>query len=345
MVRLLGVQRWLQLARRGFTLIELLVVIAIIAVLIGLLLPAVQKVREAANRMSCSNNLKQIALACHSYHDTAQKLPYGRKTDVYNAYTWSALILPYMEQTNKYNNMTGVPDNALDAGGNVVGYLAQLPDPAVGRESLVKPYCCPSDQPPRAGEVGSNWGRNRGNYLGCVGAGNMYGVAFAGQTPTTGLAGIFQTSPGQNVKNRAVCTLGGDISDGTSNTVMFSEGLATSVTGWGGNPGDIMLGNMGAALFTTFNPPNTTVADLLRGNGDGDANVCPQNRGDPLYTAPCAWTGSTQANSYYSARSKHAGGVNAAMGDGSVRFVSNNVNATTWRQVGTRVGGETLVDW
>src|SRR5262245_16106930 len=89
--------------RTGFTLIELLVVIAIIGILIALLVPAVQKVREASARTTCSNNIKQLALACHAYHDVYHQMPYGRKFDNWDTYTWSELILPYIEQTSVYH--------------------------------------------------------------------------------------------------------------------------------------------------------------------------------------------------------------------------------------------------
>src|SRR5690242_1228047 len=96
-------------SRGAFTLIELLVVIAIIAVLIGFLLPAVQQVRAAAARAKCSNNLKQLALACNSYYDVQQSMPYARKYDMWDTFTWTQLILPYIEQTAIFNGYWPLP--------------------------------------------------------------------------------------------------------------------------------------------------------------------------------------------------------------------------------------------
>src|SRR5437868_4825315 len=128
---------------RAFTLIELLVVIAIIGVLVGLLLPAVQKVREAANRMSCQNNLKQITLASHTYHDANGSFPCGRKFDQDQSFTWYHLILPYMEQQNLYNLFTllNVPKAILDHGPDY-GLPADTDYP--GRSVAVKTFFCPS---------------------------------------------------------------------------------------------------------------------------------------------------------------------------------------------------------
>src|SRR5689334_7476393 len=142
-------------ARRGFTLIELLVVIAIIAVLIGLLLPAVQKVREAAARTQCSNNLKQIALACHNFENTFGYLPPPRGTN-YDGFTsyrgWMCEILPYIEQQNLYNQMYTTPWNT--------GYFAMYVTP-------LKTYSCPSD--PRGAPIQPN-PAGLTSYLGVTGA-------------------------------------------------------------------------------------------------------------------------------------------------------------------------------
>jgi prepilin-type N-terminal cleavage/methylation domain-containing protein len=323
-----------QRSATGFTLIELLVVIAIIAILIGLLLPAVQKVREAASRMKCSNNLKQLGLGLHGYHDAYQKLPPGRKWDNYNSYTWSLYTLPFIEQAAKYGGFTGIPDN-MNASDQT-----WIPDQQFAVNATVPIWLCPSDNTNPLDEAGSVWARARGNYAACVGAGSMYGQQLLGATPFG--PGIFAVNAGASLPVNRRQTKLTDISDGTSNTIMLSERLGTTLSGWGGNPGDITLGNMGAGLFCTLNPPNSTVADLLRGNGDGDPAVCPSQHGDANYTPGCTWSGSTQANAYASAFSKHTGGVNIGLADGSIRFVSNSVDIATWRGLGTSANGETL---
>jgi prepilin-type N-terminal cleavage/methylation domain-containing protein/prepilin-type processing-associated H-X9-DG protein len=148
---------------RGFTLIELLVVIAIIAVLIGLLVPAVQKVRESANRMSCSNNLKQLALACHNYHDSRKWLPPARiARDAYA--TWPVLIMPYVEA-----------DNAYKLWNIQLGYASQTP---AAQQALVKVFFCPSRREPSLDNPGADGGSSggfqgaAGDYACCAGNGS-----------------------------------------------------------------------------------------------------------------------------------------------------------------------------
>jgi prepilin-type N-terminal cleavage/methylation domain-containing protein len=325
--------------RRGpaFTLIELLVVIAIIAILIGLLLPAVQKVREAAARSKCTNNLKQLGLGLHGFHDTYGKLPPARKFDTYNAFTWSLYILPHIEQTAKYNGFPGIGENNPGTGNQTQAPTATQ----AAMEAVVNTWMCPSDSYIPVGESGGGWARARGNYAACLGAGSMYGAQLNGALPFG--PGIFTVSVGQTTTNARRLALT-DITDGTSNTVMLGERLSTTIAGWGGNPGDITLGNMGAGLFCTLNPPNTTVADVLRGNADGDTNVCPQVRGDTGYKPPCDGSGN-QANAFASAFSKHTGGVNVGLGDGTVRFVRSTIDATTWRGLGTAAGGEPVANY
>jgi prepilin-type N-terminal cleavage/methylation domain-containing protein/prepilin-type processing-associated H-X9-DG protein len=335
--------------RTAFTLIELLVVIAIIAILIALLVPAVQKVRDAAARVQCQNNLKQLALACHSYHDARKELPYGRRYDYWDTYTWTQLILPYIDQLPAYDGFVTLqqsPWNRNAPGPNgPIGNNAQMRN---SRHTIVPAYICPADGAAKANEVNTNeFGFYRGNYRACTGAGDMYGNA----TPPTAAAagpwgvGAFavvagqSTDPGAAVPTRG-CKLVG-ITDGTSNTIFISEGISPTVAGWGGPIGSWIYGNMGGALFTNTLTPNSTAPDRPIG-------PCPQNQGDTTYNLPCtslggnAWFTQSGVGAYVGARSRHQGGVNAALADGTVRFFDNSIDLNTWRALGTRSGNETV---
>jgi prepilin-type N-terminal cleavage/methylation domain-containing protein/prepilin-type processing-associated H-X9-DG protein len=339
--------------RRGFTLIELLVVIAIIAVLIALLVPAVQKVREAAARAECSNNLKQLALGCHNYHDARGQLPYGRKFDNWDTYSWSVLVLPYIEEANVYLGYVSI--NVMDWQPFYPGSNGPIGNVAVqrqARESIIPTFLCPADNGPNTNEIGTtDYGMVRGNYRACTGSGDMYGsgtdatggpwgVGVFGVVPfqTTDPAGKIFTTTGPKTAGVKLIA----ITDGTSNTVMLSEALSPDTSkGWGGPIGSILYGNMGGGLFTTTIAPNSSSPDRPIG-------PCPQNQGIAGYTAPCvslggnAWWTRSAVGAYVGARSKHPGGVNVALADGSVRFVADGIDLGVWRAVGTRSNGETV---
>jgi prepilin-type N-terminal cleavage/methylation domain-containing protein len=197
--------------RAGFTLIELLVVIAIIAILIGLLLPAVQKVREAAARMQCSNNLKQFGLAMHNYHDTVGKFPYARSGGGNNRHTWALLLLPYIEQSNIYASyqatIAGV--NKTDGFNNHTATDAQI---VAARTASVKTFLCPTRH--ASGSLspitsGSTVLGQPSDYAACTGD--------TGTVPTTGVFQLVNS-------NHMLSLLGiSDITDGTSNTIMIGE--------------------------------------------------------------------------------------------------------------------------
>jgi prepilin-type N-terminal cleavage/methylation domain-containing protein/prepilin-type processing-associated H-X9-DG protein len=314
-------------SRRAFTLIELLVVIAIIAVLVGLLVPAVQKVREAANRMKCTNHLKQWALAFHNYHDVNAKFPFGSTNtsaatqvprtwrQTYVMYLWPYIEQDNMAKLNNYNNVFFNPPGTIWFTMN--GLCAQ-------RVAL---YLCPSD----TGQIDQNVGqyqRTRGNYM--VNWGNaLYDDTRAAPTGTavsTNFGPFYHTGGRRNTPGTVTFA---NITDGTSNTLLMSESLIAKVASDNDWRGDIHNDD-GVFRFHTVVTPNSSAPDLIRSTTFF--------RADPDPLMPVALGNPQRA----AARSRHSGGVNAAMCDGSVRFVSNNIALITWQAMGSMAGGEVV---
>jgi prepilin-type N-terminal cleavage/methylation domain-containing protein/prepilin-type processing-associated H-X9-DG protein len=317
--------------RRGFTLIELLVVIAIIAVLIGLLLPAVQKVRGAAARIQCGNNLRQLGLAAHNYHDVNQAFPPGvnqaqyPSAPQYRGYTLFVYLLPYVEQDNLYrqwdfstplNNATGGADVRA---ATVLGLLLcpanaipQNPVPSQGRTYAL-----------------SSYGGNGGSR------------SFDPASASTD--GLFHTTgPGaQPMPNQGPVRLA-DIKDGTSNTLLFGErshrdpnydsyanaGLASRPSmafwgWWGASEGRLAVGDV---TLSAYAPINYQVPLANGSGGSGPFKPVEEQR-------VCAFG------------SNHGGGANFALADGSVRFIAESIPLATLRQLATRAGGEVVGDY
>ncbi len=304
--------------RCAFTLIELLVVIAIIAILMGLLLPAVQKVREAAARMKCSNNLKQIGLAVHNYYSSYNELPPGVDTKRYAA---QVFLLPYLEQDNIYKliNFSVTADNAANN---------------TARAMVIPGFLCPSD-PQSAMPAG--WPGN--NYL------FNYGPDIWWQQPNThGVFGMFT--------NRGVKLEG--ISDGTSNTACFSERMKGDWSNAIVTPRTDLINPRGT-LPTTLDEATTLchAADptnlSYQWRSDCGGYWIQGNHWTLYQHAAlpndrlCGWPSNFGGNNtmFSGPSSAHTNGVNLLMCDGSVHFVTNSVSLTTWRALGTRDGGET----
>ncbi len=324
----------------AFTLVELLVVIANIGILMALLLPAVQAAREAARRRQCANNMKQAALALHNYHSTFQRFP-GIGPTSNTAFSVQAQILPYAEQQNLVDLIDF--QSPIYNGGGHAGPATIHPNNEGAAQHLVPMFRCPSD--------------GQTDLFDLTDCNPALGQAYRG----TNL--VVSTGSGRDgnwrISNRTdglfyygSATRFADMTDGTSNVVVFSETLlgngisqnaeqpparphemvamqssnapnpnlwaiTSSPTSWRGYRGYAwILGKAAATTFSTYSPPNPRHPDA-------------------------AW----MAFGWFSARSFHPGGVNVGLGDGSVRFVSDTIDLTTWHNLGSIADGQVLGDF
>ncbi|MDY3553845.1 DUF1559 domain-containing protein [Gemmata sp. JC717] len=325
--------------RRGFTLIELLVVIAIIAILIGLLLPAVQKVREAASRMSCSNNLKQLGLAAHNFHDAEGKFPYGilrsdgnfppdqpsllTTTQGNRRYALFHQLLPYMEQDNlwkRWDHFTYSNNERFPADPSGVQY-------ATGSFSntVVKTMVCPSNP---AGPLNQPSGGTGGQYF----ITSYYGNAGTRSYPryNTSRPSLW-TYQGDGMFYRNKRFNIGSVTDGTTNTLLFGERhffdpvfdsspvVDDRIADWGW----VWFGGEGDVHLSTSVPINFKLPANFGSLDGGQQQIMFEDR----------------VNAFGSG---HTGGANFALADASVRFIRDGITALTFQKLGTKANGEVI---
>jgi len=328
--------------RPAFTLIELLIVIAIIGVLIGLLIPAVQKVRETGNRAICLNNLHQIGLALHNYHDNNNQFPLGSKNDRQlplsaPRLTYMFFLYPYLDQDNIFRNFDQRPESGTPDGyGGIIPWCTSTnslgPNPV--QATVVPSLLCPSDGV--GGKLKTHYDPVTGvkmatfntcNYLGFFGDRN-YGAFFVENLQDRNKPAVFGFRFGARLS---------DITDGASNTMAMGEYLTglpqedapDDLRGvhWIDRPG-------WSQLYTQLGP-NSSSPDLYP-----SSTYCFSRPELNLPCVPAPWDKATATS-----RSRHPGGVNVLLVDGSVRFVQQEISLVTWRALGTIHGGEALGDF
>lgn len=308
--------------RRGFTLVELLVVIAIIGILVALLLPAVQAAREAARRMQCSNNLKQIGLALHNYHDTYKVFPPGNLVRVTgqgvpppygDGWTWHARTLMFIEQGPLYDRISSVM-------GTDIGGVNSAPQQLAGRQTRITVFQCPSH--PTGGNNPSKNDYQLSTYNGVCGT-TTFNNDQMDQVTDIGYRanGIFYLNSNTSIA---------DILDGTTNTFMVAE-VHDELKGAPNS--NRMRGSDRKYNFSGAgdgNPP-TDVSEYLIG----------MENDDPINANTRDANGFFNDDGEY-AGSYHPGGAQFLMADGSARFVAETLNMTTYRALSTRANGETF---
>lgn len=353
---------------RGFTLVELLVVIAIIGVLVGLLLPAVQAAREAARRMQCTNNLKQIGLGLHNYHSTFNRFPPGRMTPYFGNFAgsttspcWTGAIsvhthlLPYMEMGSAYSQFDFANSRWREPPLGAP-FCPQNRVPVNYRFPL---FLCPSEGKD-PGSVSVNSYRYNFGVTYCVSA--AWSDANATLAPWSTTCGAEVNGPpagmfGEGARGAR------DISDGLSNTAAFSERVLGD-----NNSATITAGDFRRTVPQT---PDQTTAKIL---ASCTSTATTGSHNSDMGIGPGAWTYGHQYRTLYNhlftpnsrvfdcctnvsavdgnnegaiitARSYHTGIVNMLLADSAVRSVSDNIDLATWRALGTRAGGEVLGDY
>jgi prepilin-type N-terminal cleavage/methylation domain-containing protein len=332
---------------KGFTLVELLVVIAIIGILVALLLPAVQAAREAARRIQCSNNLKQIGLAFHNYHDAHKTFPFAWMVDLsrgmgpeLNAQCWGTRILPFLEQTA----LADTYDPRFPA----VNELAAIPQVQQNLAVIQTPlqaFICPSapggteriyETDLNAAGWPMSWTAAPSDYTAITGVrGDFSRLAYANWTGSGGREGVLQYN-GSDLDNPARMDSDtsriGDISDGTSNTAMIGErvgGGEIYIKGGrmapAGTPWDIFRVSNGGGWGDILNGEHWYSGSLMDGTPGPDGGPCAIN------------CNNVRSQGFYAF---HPGGAQFVIADGSVRFVSETVNAFVLASMTTRRRGE-----